>query len=101
MQSALLEAMQERQVTIGGTSYPLPVPFFVLATQNPIEHEGTYPLPEAQLDRFMLKILVGYPDRESERSIIRRSLDEEDVEVHPPPARATWRRWSSRPGASR
>ena len=83
VQSALLEAMQERQVTIGGTSYPLPVPFFVLATQNPIEHEGTYPLPEAQLDRFMLKILVGYPDRDSERSIIRRSLDEEDVEVQP------------------
>ena len=83
VQSALLEAMQERQVTIGGTSYPLPEPFFVLATQNPIEHEGTYPLPEAQLDRFMLKILVGYPDRESERSIIRRSLEEEDVEVQP------------------
>ena len=83
VQSALLEAMQERQVTIGGTSYALPEPFFVLATQNPIEHEGTYPLPEAQLDRFMLKILVGYPDRESERSIIRRALEEEDVEVRP------------------
>ncbi|MYI83175.1 MAG: AAA domain-containing protein, partial [Chloroflexi bacterium] len=83
VQSALLEAMQERQVTIGGTSHPLPEPFFVLATQNPIEHEGTYPLPEAQLDRFMLKILVGYPDRESERSIIRRALEQEDVEVEP------------------
>ena len=83
VQSALLEAMQERQVTIGGTSYALPEPFFVLATQNPIEHEGTYPLPEAQLDRFMLKILVGYPDRESERSIIRRALEQEAVEVEP------------------
>ncbi|MYB42337.1 MAG: MoxR family ATPase [Chloroflexi bacterium] len=83
VQSALLEAMQERQVTIGGTSHALPEPFFVLATQNPIEHEGTYPLPEAQLDRFMLKILVGYPDRESERSIIRRALEQEDVEVEP------------------
>ena len=83
VQSALLEAMQERQVTIGGESHRLPQPFFVLATQNPIEHEGTYPLPEAQLDRFMLKILVGYPDREAERSIIRRALEEEDVEVRP------------------
>ncbi len=83
VQSALLEAMQERQVTIGGTSYALPEPFFVLATQNPIEHEGTYPLPEAQLDRFMLKILVGYPDRDSERSIIRRALDQDDASVEP------------------
>ena len=83
VQSALLEAMQERQVTIGGTSYALPEPFFVLATQNPIEHEGTYPLPEAQLDRFMLKILVGYPDRDSERSIIRRALDQDDATVEP------------------
>ena len=70
VQSALLEAMQERQVTIGDQTYPLPDPFFVLATQNPIEQEGTYPLPEAQVDRFMLKIKVGYPDREEERRIM-------------------------------
>jgi MoxR-like ATPase len=63
VQSALLEAMQERQVTIGETTYPLDPPFLVMATQNPIEHEGTYPLPEAQVDRFMLKIVVDYPDR--------------------------------------
>ena len=61
VQSALLEAMQERQVTIGGTTYPLPEPFLVLATQNPIEQEGTYPLPEAQLDRFLFKVQVDYP----------------------------------------
>ncbi len=70
VQSALLEAMQERQVTIGDTSFPLPDPFLVLATQNPIESEGTYPLPEAQLDRFMLKVLVGYPTPEEERGIM-------------------------------
>ena len=64
VQSALLEAMQERQVTIGDETFPLPTPFFVLATQNPIEQEGTYPLPEAQLDRFMLNILVDYPDED-------------------------------------
>ena len=75
VQSALLEAMQERQVSIGGESYALPRPFLVLATQNPIEHEGTYPLPEAQLDRFMLKILVDYPAREEERAILSRALD--------------------------
>ena len=72
VQSALLEAMEEKQVTLGDTSYPLPEPFFVLATQNPIEHEGTYPLPEAQLDRFLLKILVDYPEAEEERQILRR-----------------------------
>ncbi|MFQ5889338.1 MAG: AAA family ATPase [Gemmatimonadota bacterium] len=72
VQSALLEAMQERQVTIGDTSYPVPRPFLVLATQNPIEHEGTYPLPEAQVDRFMLKVRVEYPGREEEREIMRR-----------------------------
>lgn len=72
VQSALLEAMQERQVTIGDTTFPLPKPFFVLATQNPIEHEGTYPLPEAQLDRFMLKAVVGYPDRSDELGILDR-----------------------------
>lgn len=76
VQSALLEAMQERQVTIGETSYPLPVPFLVLATQNPIEHEGTYPLPEAQVDRFMFKVRVSYPSREEEREIMRRMADE-------------------------
>src|SRR5690606_34028014 len=72
VQSALLEAMQERQVTIGGETHALPEPFLVLATQNPIEHEGTYPLPEAQVDRFMLKLRVGYPDREREKEIMRR-----------------------------
>jgi MoxR-like ATPase len=70
VQSALLEAMQERQVTIGEKTFPLPDPFLVLATQNPIEQEGTYQLPEAQLDRFMLKVHVGYPTREEERSIL-------------------------------
>jgi MoxR-like ATPase len=72
VQSALLEAMQERQVTIGDRTYPLPKPFIVMATQNPIEQEGTYPLPEAQVDRFMLKVLVGYPTREEERLIMDR-----------------------------
>src|SRR5690554_1337806 len=72
VQSALLEAMQEHQVTIGDTSYKLPPPFLVLATQNPIEQEGTYPLPEAQVDRFMLMIRVGYPTREEERIIMER-----------------------------
>ncbi|EDY18798.1 ATPase associated with various cellular activities AAA_3 [Chthoniobacter flavus Ellin428] len=70
VQSALLEAMQERQVTIGDTTYPLPDPFLVLATQNPLEQEGTYQLPEAQLDRFMLKLKVGYPSKEEERKIL-------------------------------
>ena len=70
VQSALLEAMQERQVTIGDTTYPLPDPFLVLATQNPIEQEGTYPLPEAQVDRFMLMIRVGYPSKQEERQIL-------------------------------
>jgi len=72
VQSALLEAMQERQVTLGDETHPLPHPFLVLATQNPLEQEGTYPLPEAQVDRFMLKLRVGYPSREDERSIIDR-----------------------------
>ncbi|MEM1056536.1 MAG: MoxR family ATPase [Bacteroidota bacterium] len=72
VQSALLEAMQERQVTIGESTYPLPHPFLVLATQNPIEQEGTYPLPEAQVDRFMLKTVVGYPSKEEELQILRR-----------------------------
>ena len=72
MQSALLEAMQEHQVTIGDQTFPLPSPFLVLATQNPIEQEGTYPLPEAQVDRFMLKVSVTYPTREEERLILDR-----------------------------
>jgi MoxR-like ATPase len=72
VQSALLEAMQERQVTIGDTTYPLPRPFLVLATQNPIEQEGTYPLPEAQTDRFMLHVKVGYPTRADEKTILER-----------------------------
>jgi MoxR-like ATPase len=71
-QSALLEAMEERQVTIEGTRYPLDPPFMVLATQNPVEYEGTYPLPEAQLDRFLFKVVVSYPPEEAEREIIRR-----------------------------
>ena len=72
VQSALLEAMQEHQVTIGDTTYPLPEPFLVLATENPIDQEGTYPLPEAQVDRFMLKLKVGYPSKEEEREILDR-----------------------------
>jgi MoxR-like ATPase len=74
VQSALLEAMQEKQVTIGSESYKLPQPFMVLATQNPLEQEGTYPLPEAQVDRFMLKVVITYPRKEEERIIIRQNL---------------------------
>ena len=74
VQSALLEVMQERQVTIAHTSYPVPSPFLVMATQNPIESEGTYPLPEAQLDRFMLKILIDYPEHDEELTIVQRQL---------------------------
>jgi MoxR-like ATPase len=74
VQSALLEVMQERQVTIAHTSYPVPEPFLVMATQNPIESEGTYPLPEAQIDRFMLKILIGYPGHDEELTIVQRQL---------------------------
>lgn len=81
VQSALLEAMQERQVTIGGQTYPLPQPFLVLATQNPIEQEGTYPLPEAQVDRFMLKIKVTYPSKIEERQIMDRMADADDFTV--------------------
>ena len=73
VQSALLESMQERQITIGETTFPLEEPFLVLATQNPIEQEGTYPLPEAQVDRFMMKIKVGYPSRDEELEIMRRN----------------------------
>src|SRR5438876_1901178 len=75
VQSALLEVMQERQVTIGRTSFPVPSPFLVMATQNPIESEGTYPLPEAQVDRFMLKVLIGYPERDDELTIVQRQLE--------------------------
>ena len=77
VQSALLEAMQERQVTIGDTTYPLAEPFLILATQNPIEHEGTYPLPEAQVDRFMLKLKLDYPNRKEEREILERMATED------------------------
>jgi MoxR-like ATPase len=83
VQSALLEAMQEHQVSIGGHTYHLPEPFLVLATQNPIESEGTYPLPEAQLDRFLLKVHVGYPTRTEEREILQRMSGGEAIGVSP------------------
>ena len=84
-QSALLEAMQERQVTIEGKTYPLPKPFVVIATQNPIEQEGTYPLPEAQLDRFLVRIRIGYPSRGEELEILRRRMSrkKEEVDITP------------------
>ena len=96
MQSALLEVMQERQVTLGHTTHPVPDPFLVMATQNPIESEGTYPLPEAQVDRFMLKILVDYPLHDEELTVIQRSL------VAPPEldAAAHDRRPARRPGGA-
>jgi MoxR-like ATPase len=81
VQSALLEVMQEHQVTIGRDTYPVPDPFLVMATQNPIESEGTYPLPEAQVDRFMLKIVIGYPEHDEELTIVQRQL------VRPPDLR--------------
>lgn len=81
VQSALLEAMQERQVTIGGDTFPLKDPFLVMATQNPIEQEGTYPLPEAQVDRFLLKVIIGYPTREDEKLIIRQNISNEKREI--------------------
>ena len=83
VQSALLEAMQERQVTIGKETFTLPEPFLVLATQNPIEQEGTYPLPEAQVDRFMLKVVIDYPKLEEEKLIIRQNINGEKVNVKP------------------
>ncbi len=83
VQSALLESMQERQVTIGKQTYKLPDPFLVLATQNPIEQEGTYPLPEAQVDRFMLKVIIDYPKLEEEKRIIRMNISGEKSEVRP------------------
>jgi MoxR-like ATPase len=81
VQSALLEAMQERQVTIGDTTYQLPKPFFVMATQNPIEQEGTYPLPEAQVDRFLLKLIIKYPTFDEERQIMNRMVDDEPISL--------------------
>jgi MoxR-like ATPase len=81
VQAALLEAMQEKQVTLGGETFFLEEPFLVLATQNPIEQEGTYPLPEAQIDRFMLKLRVGYPSREEEKEIMRRMASGEPIAV--------------------
>ncbi len=83
VQSALLEAMQERQVTIGKETFQLPSPFLVLATQNPIEQEGTYPLPEAQVDRFMLKVVIGYPELSEEKKIIRQNITGEKIAVRP------------------
>ena len=83
VQSALLEAMQERQVTIGKETFRLPEPFLVLATQNPIEQEGTYPLPEAQVDRFMLKVVIDYPNLEEEKLIIRQNINGERLNVKP------------------
>lgn len=81
VQSALLESMQERQITIGDTTYPLPTPFLVMATQNPIEQEGTYPLPEAQVDRFMLKLLINYPSRDEEYNIMERMVAKAEIPV--------------------
>ncbi|MBD5346974.1 MAG: MoxR family ATPase [Bacteroides sp.] len=83
VQSALLEAMQERQVTIGDSTFALPEPFLVMATQNPIEQEGTYPLPEAQVDRFLLKVIIGYPTKDDERQIIRQNIAPGHREIRP------------------
>ncbi|MEI6168872.1 MAG: MoxR family ATPase [bacterium] len=83
VQSALLEAMQEHQVTIGDKTYPLPEPFMVMATQNPLEQEGTYPLPEAQIDRFMLKCRVDYPSKDDERRIMNRFTRKSDIKINP------------------
>lgn len=83
VQAALLEAMQERQVTIGDHTFPLDEPFLVMATQNPIEQEGTYPLPEAQVDRFLLKVVIGYPTRDEEKLIIRQNLSNKKTAIQP------------------
>ena len=83
VQSALLEAMQERQVTIGDNTFQLDEPFLVMATQNPIEQEGTYPLPEAQVDRFLLKVVIGYPSRDEEKQIIRQNITNEKKKITP------------------
>jgi MoxR-like ATPase len=82
-QSALLEAMNERQVTIDSHTYPLPQPFMVMATQNPVEHHGTYPLPESQLDRFFMRLRIGYPDAENEREILRSSAGVQEIRFQP------------------
>lgn len=82
-QSALLEAMEERQVTVDGTTYPLPAPFLVIATQNPVEHEGTYTLPESQIDRFLLRVRIGYPDRSSEITMLERHGDSDTEKLSP------------------
>jgi MoxR-like ATPase len=82
VQSALLESMQERQVTIGDHTYPLPQPFLVMATQNPLEQEGTYPLPEAQVDRFMLKLLIKYPSRDEEKMILQKMVRSDAIQVN-------------------
>lgn len=83
VQSALLESMQEKQVTIGDETYKLPEPFLVLATQNPIEQEGTYPLPEAQVDRFMLKVIISYPNKDEESAILRQNIAKEEPQIKP------------------
>ena len=83
VQSALLEAMQERQVTIGDNTFPLDEPFLVMATQNPIEQEGTYPLPEAQVDRFLMKVVIGYPSKDEEKVIIRQNISDRPAAVKP------------------
>jgi MoxR-like ATPase len=83
VQSALLEAMQERQVTIGEQTFKLAEPFLVMATQNPIEQEGTYPLPEAQVDRFMLKVKISYPSRDEELKIVRQNINSEEINIQP------------------
>ncbi len=83
VQSALLEAMQERQITIGESTFALDEPFLVMATQNPIEQEGTYPLPEAQLDRFMLKVIINYPTKEEEKTILRQQINNEHINIQP------------------
>ena len=82
-QSALLEAMNDSQVTVDGRSYPLPDPFMVIATQNPVEHHGTYPLPESQLDRFLMRLRIGYPDRSSEREILRTATRPAETRIDP------------------
>ncbi len=83
VQSALLEAMQERQVTVGGETFPLPKPFLVLATQNPLEQEGTYPLPEAQVDRFMMKLMINYPSKKEEKEVLERMTSGRKIQIAP------------------
>ena len=87
-QSAMLECMEEKQVSSDGTTYPLPAPFFVIATQNPVETQGTFPLPEAQLDRFMVQLSMGYPTREEQTSILHRFMQKSDQESLRPVANA-------------